>query len=135
MSRLFGTLPPLPAARFEFSGEVNPEFLRVVRAAARAARSTPRAFDMKTTQLILFGMLLVEHNQIGAQAHAAAARRAGASWEELHTVMRARRRDRRALGRQPGRRAAQGAARQGAGEIAMTVSRVLRAAMVAAVWR
>ena len=26
---MFGTLPPLPAARFEFSGEVNPEFLRV----------------------------------------------------------------------------------------------------------
>jgi 4-carboxymuconolactone decarboxylase len=25
---LFGFLPPLPAARFEFSGEVNPEFLR-----------------------------------------------------------------------------------------------------------
>jgi 4-carboxymuconolactone decarboxylase len=42
---------------------------------------------MKTTQLILFGMLLVEHNQIAAQAHALAARRAGASWEELHTVV------------------------------------------------
>jgi 4-carboxymuconolactone decarboxylase len=26
---MFGTLPALPAARFEFSGEVNPEFLRV----------------------------------------------------------------------------------------------------------
>ena len=26
---MFGTLPPLPAARFEFSGDVNPEFLRV----------------------------------------------------------------------------------------------------------
>src|SRR4051812_22971371 len=26
---LFGTLPPLPAARFELSGEVNPEFLRL----------------------------------------------------------------------------------------------------------
>jgi 4-carboxymuconolactone decarboxylase len=43
--------------------------------------------DMKTTQLILFGMLLAEHNPVGAQAHAAAARKAGASWEELHTVM------------------------------------------------
>jgi alkylhydroperoxidase/carboxymuconolactone decarboxylase family protein YurZ len=42
---------------------------------------------MKTTQLILFGMLLVEHNQVAAQAHAAAARRAGASWEELHKVV------------------------------------------------
>jgi 4-carboxymuconolactone decarboxylase len=26
---LFGMVPPLPAARFEFSGEINPEFLRV----------------------------------------------------------------------------------------------------------
>ena len=42
---------------------------------------------MKTTQLILFGMLLAEHNPVGAGAHAAAARKAGASWEELHTVM------------------------------------------------
>ena len=24
---LFGVLPPLPAARFEFSTEINPEFL------------------------------------------------------------------------------------------------------------
>ena len=46
-----------------------------------------KSFDMKTTQLILFGMLLVEHNQIAAQQHALAARRAGASWEELHTVI------------------------------------------------
>jgi alkylhydroperoxidase/carboxymuconolactone decarboxylase family protein YurZ len=32
-------------------------------------------------------MLLAEHNTVGAQAHAAAARKAGASWEELHAVM------------------------------------------------
>ena len=44
-------------------------------------------FDLKTTQLILFGMLLAEHNQIAAQAHAAAARRAGASWQELHKIV------------------------------------------------
>ena len=95
---MFGTLPPLPAARFEFSGEVNPEFLRVSEQ-LRAGAFYSDVLDMKTTQLILFGMLLVEHNPIGAQAHAAAARKAGASWEELHTVMRARRRDRRAVGR------------------------------------
>jgi alkylhydroperoxidase/carboxymuconolactone decarboxylase family protein YurZ len=44
-------------------------------------------FDLKTTQLILFGMLLVEHNQVAAQAHAGAARRAGASWAELHKIV------------------------------------------------
>jgi len=83
---MFGTLPPLPAGRFAFSGDMNPEFLRDAER-LRAKAFYNKSFDMKTTQLILFGMLLVEHNQIAAQAHAAAARRAGASWEELHTVV------------------------------------------------
>jgi 4-carboxymuconolactone decarboxylase len=83
---LFGTLPPLPSARFEFSGEVNPEFLRLSEK-MRAHTFFSDVIDGKTTQLILFGMLLVEHNQMGAMAHAAAARRLGASWEELHKVM------------------------------------------------
>jgi alkylhydroperoxidase/carboxymuconolactone decarboxylase family protein YurZ len=83
---LFGTLPPLPAARFEFANDVNPEFLRKAEA-LRAEAFYSDVIDLKTTQLILFGMLLVEHNQIAAQAHAAAARRAGASWEELHKVV------------------------------------------------
>lgn len=83
---MFGSLPPLPSGRFAFSGAIDPEFLRdAERLRARAFYN--KAFDMKTTQLILFGMLLVEHNQIAAQAHADAARRAGASWEELHTVV------------------------------------------------
>jgi len=83
---LFGTLPPLPAARFELSGEVDPEFLRRTEA-LRAHAFYSEVFDLKTTQLILFGMLLAERNQAGAQAHAAAARRAGATWEELHKVV------------------------------------------------
>jgi 4-carboxymuconolactone decarboxylase len=84
-AELFGTLPPLPAARFTFSGEVNPEFLRhTERLRAHAFYSD--VFDVKTTHLILFGMLLVEHNA-AAQVHALAARRAGASWQELHKVV------------------------------------------------
>jgi alkylhydroperoxidase/carboxymuconolactone decarboxylase family protein YurZ len=83
---MFGALPPLPAARFAFSGEVNPEFLRTAEQ-MRAQAFYNKSFDIKTTQLILFGMLLAEHNAIAATAHAAAARRAGASWEELHTVV------------------------------------------------
>jgi len=83
---LFGTLPPLPAARFAFSGEVNPQFLRAGEE-LRAQAFHNKSFDTKTTQLILFGMLLVEHNQLAATVHAAAARRAGASWEELHSVV------------------------------------------------
>lgn len=83
---MFGAWPPLPAGRFSFSGDVNPEFLKDAER-LRAKAFYNKTFDMKTTQLILFGMLLVEHNQIAAQAHAIAARRAGASWEELHTVV------------------------------------------------
>jgi alkylhydroperoxidase/carboxymuconolactone decarboxylase family protein YurZ len=82
---LFGMLPPLPAARFEFSGEINPEFLRLSER-LRAHAFYSDVFDVKTTNLILFGMLLVEHNP-AAQMHALAARRAGASWHELHKVI------------------------------------------------
>ena len=78
-------LPPLPSAKFEFSGEVNPEFLRLSEQ-LRAHAFYSQVFDIKTTHLILFGMLLIEHNA-AAQMHAIAARRAGASWEELHKVM------------------------------------------------
>jgi len=83
---LFGSWPALPAGRFAFSGDVNPDFLRTAEQ-LRAQAFYNKSFDVKTTQLILFGMLLVEHNQIAAQQHALAARRAGASWEELHTVI------------------------------------------------
>ena len=82
---LFGSLPPLPSARFEFSGDVNPEFLRVSEQ-LRAHAFYSDVFDIKTTHLILFGMLLVEHNA-AAQMHALAARRAGATWQELHKVV------------------------------------------------
>ena len=82
---LFGMLPPLPAARFEFSGEVNPEFLRLSER-LRVHAFYSDVFNIKTTHLILFGMLLVEHNA-AAQMHALAARRVGASWEELHKVV------------------------------------------------
>ncbi len=82
---LFGELPPLPAARFEFTGKINPEFLRLSEA-LRAHAFYSDVFDVKTTHLILFGMLLIEHNQ-AAKMHAIAARRAGANWKELHKVL------------------------------------------------
>ena len=84
-AELFGMVPPLPAARFEFSGEINPEFLRLSER-LRAHAFYSDVFDVKTTNLILFGMLLVEHNP-AAQMHALAARRAGATWQELHKVI------------------------------------------------
>jgi len=83
--KLFGMLPPLPAARFEFSSEIAPEFLRLSEQ-LRLHSFYSNVFDVKTTHLILFGMLLVEHNA-AAQMHALAARRAGATWLELHKVV------------------------------------------------
>jgi alkylhydroperoxidase/carboxymuconolactone decarboxylase family protein YurZ len=82
---LFGSLPQLPAARFAFSGEVDPQALRLVEQ-LRAHAFYSNVFDVKMTNLILFGMLLVEHHP-AAQMHALAARRAGASWQELHKVV------------------------------------------------
>src|SRR3984893_6212437 len=82
---LFGILPPLPSARFKFSGEINPEFLRISER-LRAHAFYSDVFDIKTTHLILFGMLLVEHNA-AAQMHALAARRACARWPGLDKVL------------------------------------------------
>src|SRR3977135_1417887 len=73
---LFGTLPALPAARFEFSGEIDPQALRLLEQ-LRAHAFYSDVFDTKVTNLILFGMLLVEHHP-AAQMHALAARRAAA---------------------------------------------------------
>src|SRR5450631_4728962 len=78
---LFGMLPPLPAARFEFSSEINSEFLRLSER-LRAHAFYSDVFDIKTTHLILFGMLLIEQNA-AAQMHALAARHAGVTWKEL----------------------------------------------------
>jgi len=82
---MFGVWPALPAARFDFSSDVNPEFLRISET-LRAHAFYSDVFDQKTTQLMLFGMLIVEGHP-AAQMHALAARRAGASWEELHKVV------------------------------------------------
>ena len=82
---LFGALPALPSARFEFSGETDPQALRLIEQ-LRAHAFYSDVFDIKTTNLMLFGMLLVEHHP-AAQMHALAARRAGASWLQLHKVV------------------------------------------------
>src|SRR3979411_907911 len=82
---LFGALPALPSARFEFSGETDPQALRLIEQ-LRAHAFHSAALHIKTPNLLLSGMLLVEHHP-AAQMHALAARRAGASWLELHKVV------------------------------------------------
>jgi 4-carboxymuconolactone decarboxylase len=46
----------------------------------------PECFDVKTAQLMLFGMLLVLLSD-ATRLHAIAARRAGATWEEMSAVV------------------------------------------------
>jgi 4-carboxymuconolactone decarboxylase len=82
---LFGSMPALPGGRFDFSGDVAPDWLLLIER-LRAHSFYSDVFDEKLTNLILFGMLLVEHNP-AAEVHAVAARRAGASWQELHKVV------------------------------------------------
>ena len=81
---LFGTVPPLPAAKFGFSAAVDPESLRLSEQ-ARAHAFYSDVFDVKTTNLLIFGMLLAQESP-AAPFHALAARRAGATWQELHKV-------------------------------------------------
>ena len=79
---LFGSVPPLPTAKFAFSGTIDPEALRLSEQ-ARAHAFYSDVFDVKITNLLIFGMLLAQES-LAAEFHALAARRAGASWQELH---------------------------------------------------
>jgi 4-carboxymuconolactone decarboxylase len=83
--KLFGTMPPLPRGRFSFSGSVDPEGLRRAEA-FRAHAFQNGIYDEKTTQLLAFAVL-VSSGSPAAKWHAISARRAGASWEELQTVV------------------------------------------------
>ena len=84
-AEMFGEVPPLPKAKFEFSSDVDPEALRIAEQ-LRAHAFYNDVFDMKTTQLMLFAMLVV--GGVGAaKHHAMAARKAGASWQELHKTV------------------------------------------------
>ena len=84
--KTFGAMPPSPGSRFEFSGDVDPDYL-VRLEALRGHAMYSKVFDDKLSQMILFAVMLGEHNFDGAAAHAAAARRYGASWDELHQVV------------------------------------------------
>jgi alkylhydroperoxidase/carboxymuconolactone decarboxylase family protein YurZ len=63
---------------------VDPAHLRL-QEAMRTHCMYPECFDVKTAQLMLFGLLLMVRAD-GARFHAIAARRAGASVEELHAI-------------------------------------------------
>jgi alkylhydroperoxidase/carboxymuconolactone decarboxylase family protein YurZ len=82
---LLGFVPPRIRARLAVTGAIDPDIIEL-QEQLRAHAMYPKCFDVKTAQLMLFGMLLMDLSD-AAQLHAIAARRAGASWEELQAVI------------------------------------------------
>jgi 4-carboxymuconolactone decarboxylase len=82
---LIGFVPPRIMARTDLLARLDPELLRLEEA-ARLRAMYPACFDVKTSQLMLFGILLALMGD-AARLHAIAARRAGATWEELSAVV------------------------------------------------
>jgi 4-carboxymuconolactone decarboxylase len=82
---LLGFVPPRIEARLHVTGALDPTMLDL-QERIRAHGMYPACFDTRTAQLMLFGMLLMDLND-AATLHAIAARKAGASWEELQGVI------------------------------------------------
>lgn len=82
---LIGFVPPRIQARTDLLARTDPELL-AMQEEVRQHCMYPKCFDVKTTQLMLFGMLLM-NLQDAAKLHAIAAFRAGATFEELTAVV------------------------------------------------
>jgi alkylhydroperoxidase/carboxymuconolactone decarboxylase family protein YurZ len=82
---LIGFVPPRIAARTDMLARVDPELLEM-QEALRTKAMYPECFDVKTAQLMLTGILLGLLSD-ATRLHAIAARRAGATWEELNAVV------------------------------------------------
>ncbi len=82
---LIGFVPPRIEARINVTGALDPKLLEL-QEQMRAHAMYPKCFDVRTAQLMLFGMLLMDLND-AAVLHGIAARRAGATWEEMQAVV------------------------------------------------
>lgn len=82
---LIGFVPPRIIARTDFLARIDPALLDMQEALRKHAMY-PDCFDVKTAQLMLFGMLLMMLSD-ATRLHAIAARRAGATWEEMSGVV------------------------------------------------
>lgn len=84
-AELIGFVPPRIVARTDLLGRLDPDLL-AMQEQLRQRAMYPSCFDVKTAQLMLFGMLLMTLAD-ATRLHAIAARRAGATWEELSAVV------------------------------------------------
>lgn len=82
---LIGFVPPRIEARLNVTGALDPKLIEL-QEQMRAHAMYPKSFDVKTAQLMLFGMLMMDGSD-AAGLHAIAARRAGATWHELQDVV------------------------------------------------
>lgn len=82
---LLGFVPERIAARFRVTGALDAEML-TLQEDARRRGMYPKCFDIKTSQLMLFAILLMALNE-AAPVHARAAVRAGARLDELQAVV------------------------------------------------
>jgi alkylhydroperoxidase/carboxymuconolactone decarboxylase family protein YurZ len=82
---LLGFVPPRIQARTDLLARVDPELLALQEDIRRHCMY-PKCFDVKISQLMLFGMLLM-NLQDAAKLHGLAAYRAGATFEELSAVV------------------------------------------------
>lgn len=82
---LIGFVPPRIQARTDLLARLDPQVLSM-QEKLREHCMYPDVFDVKTAQLMLFGMLLITLRD-AARLHGIAARRAGATWEEMQAVV------------------------------------------------
>ena len=82
---LLGFVPPRIQARTDLLARLDPELLSMQEELRRHCMY-PDCFDTKTSQLMLFAILLT-NLQDAAKLHALAAYRAGATFEELSAVV------------------------------------------------
>jgi len=82
---LIGFLPPRIEARVNVTGALDPVMLDL-QEQIRSHGMYPKSFDVKTAQLMLFGMLLMDASD-AAVLHGIASRRAGATWLELQETV------------------------------------------------
>ena len=82
---LLGFVPPRIEARLNVTGAIDPKMVEL-QEQIREHGMYPKCFDVKTAQLMLFGMLLMDLSD-AAILHGIAARKAGASWEEMQAVI------------------------------------------------
>jgi 4-carboxymuconolactone decarboxylase len=83
--KLLGFVPPRILARTDLLARLDPELLTLQEELRRHCMY-PDCFDVKTSQLMLFAILLV-NLQDAAKLHALAAYRAGATFAELNAVV------------------------------------------------